>query len=305
MKLKASRRQPARRIAGLVVGTMVAALIAVPAAWASTPFTDIHSAGPLSDIYIGNDLELPGARRRILQHGVLSERGRARRLWNVPVHQRLDTQRRSSSGPTSQITPAARTRRATSSHRGDARAPRSAIADRIGHRGESYKVTTVVTATIRSERDITDRLPDHRGRHLRRRQRLLPDRRHGHEHRRRRQLASRRRSTTPPIASCGEPTTGFGIAEPTARPLQTGRPARPTCSGDPRSAPSSSADHHRRQLGAESSVLRGLGRSQRWHLSGQHMHRVAEARPWTTATGIEWPVPALAAGSSADVSSKP
>ena len=56
MKLKASRRQPARRIAGLVVCTMVATLIAVPTAWASTPFTDIHSAGPLSDIYIGNDL---------------------------------------------------------------------------------------------------------------------------------------------------------------------------------------------------------------------------------------------------------
>ena len=56
MKLKASCRRPARRIAGLVVGTVVAALIAVPTAWASTPFTDIHSAGPLSDIYIGNDL---------------------------------------------------------------------------------------------------------------------------------------------------------------------------------------------------------------------------------------------------------
>ena len=35
---------------------LVAALIAVPAAAASTPFTDVHSSGPLSDIYIGNDL---------------------------------------------------------------------------------------------------------------------------------------------------------------------------------------------------------------------------------------------------------
>ena len=35
----------------------MAALIAVPAASAATtPFADIHSAGPLSDIYIGNDL---------------------------------------------------------------------------------------------------------------------------------------------------------------------------------------------------------------------------------------------------------
>jgi len=35
---------------------VVAALCAAPAALASTPFVDIHSAGPLSDIYIGNDL---------------------------------------------------------------------------------------------------------------------------------------------------------------------------------------------------------------------------------------------------------
>jgi len=35
---------------------VLATLIAVPAASAATPFTDIHSAGPLSDIYIGNDL---------------------------------------------------------------------------------------------------------------------------------------------------------------------------------------------------------------------------------------------------------
>jgi hypothetical protein len=50
------RRHPARRLAGVIVGALLAALFAVPAAWASTPFTDIHSAGPLSDIYIGNDL---------------------------------------------------------------------------------------------------------------------------------------------------------------------------------------------------------------------------------------------------------
>jgi len=49
--------QSFRRMTGAVVGALVAALIAVPAASAApTPFTDIHSAGPLSDIYIGNDL---------------------------------------------------------------------------------------------------------------------------------------------------------------------------------------------------------------------------------------------------------
>jgi len=46
-----------RRIAGTIAGALVAALIAVPAASAATtPFVDIHSSGPLSDIYIGNDL---------------------------------------------------------------------------------------------------------------------------------------------------------------------------------------------------------------------------------------------------------
>ena len=45
------------RAAGLVVAALLVALVVVPAAWAQpTPFTDIHSAGPLSDIYIGNDL---------------------------------------------------------------------------------------------------------------------------------------------------------------------------------------------------------------------------------------------------------
>ncbi len=34
----------------------IAAWFAAPAAAASTPFVDIHSAGPLTDIYIGNDL---------------------------------------------------------------------------------------------------------------------------------------------------------------------------------------------------------------------------------------------------------
>ena len=46
------------RVAGLVVAGLVAALIVAPAAWAQspTPFVDIQSAGPLSNIYIGNDL---------------------------------------------------------------------------------------------------------------------------------------------------------------------------------------------------------------------------------------------------------
>ena len=41
----------------MIAGALTVALIAVPAASAApTPFVDIHSAGPLSDIYIGNDL---------------------------------------------------------------------------------------------------------------------------------------------------------------------------------------------------------------------------------------------------------
>ncbi len=50
-------QHPFRRIAGVIAGVLAVALIAVPAASAApTPFVDIHSAGPLSDIYIGNDL---------------------------------------------------------------------------------------------------------------------------------------------------------------------------------------------------------------------------------------------------------
>src|SRR4249920_1060231 len=46
-----------RRIAAPALVALLVALVAVPVASAApTPFTDIHSAGPLSDIYIGNDL---------------------------------------------------------------------------------------------------------------------------------------------------------------------------------------------------------------------------------------------------------
>jgi hypothetical protein len=44
------------RLAGPIVVAVAVAVIAPAMASASTPFTDIHSAGPLSDIYIGNDL---------------------------------------------------------------------------------------------------------------------------------------------------------------------------------------------------------------------------------------------------------
>jgi hypothetical protein len=45
-----------RPIIGAVAALSIAACFAAPAATASTPFVDIHSAGPLTDIYIGNDL---------------------------------------------------------------------------------------------------------------------------------------------------------------------------------------------------------------------------------------------------------
>ncbi|MBV9606626.1 MAG: hypothetical protein JO027_16040 [Solirubrobacterales bacterium] len=48
--------RPARQLAGFTAAVLSLALLAAPAASASTPFLDIHSAGPLSDIYIGNDL---------------------------------------------------------------------------------------------------------------------------------------------------------------------------------------------------------------------------------------------------------
>ena len=46
----------ARRAAGLIAVSGGVTLVAAPAAFAATPSVDIHSAGPLSDIYIGNDL---------------------------------------------------------------------------------------------------------------------------------------------------------------------------------------------------------------------------------------------------------
>lgn len=46
----------ARRIAGLLALAAALVLTVAPAAWGSTPFVDVHSSGPLSDIYIGNDL---------------------------------------------------------------------------------------------------------------------------------------------------------------------------------------------------------------------------------------------------------
>ena len=56
MRIKGPGSRSFRRIAGTIACALVTALIVAPAAWASTPFIDIHSAGPLSDIYIGNDL---------------------------------------------------------------------------------------------------------------------------------------------------------------------------------------------------------------------------------------------------------
>jgi hypothetical protein len=46
----------ARRTAGLVAVAVALALLVASSAFAATPSTDIHSTGPLSDIYIGNDL---------------------------------------------------------------------------------------------------------------------------------------------------------------------------------------------------------------------------------------------------------
>ena len=45
-----------RPIVGAIAALSIAAWFAAPADAASTPFVDIHSAGPLTDIYIGNDL---------------------------------------------------------------------------------------------------------------------------------------------------------------------------------------------------------------------------------------------------------
>jgi len=56
-EVKGTLSRSARRTAGLIALALSLVLFAAPTAWgAPTPFVDIHSAGPLSDIYIGNDL---------------------------------------------------------------------------------------------------------------------------------------------------------------------------------------------------------------------------------------------------------
>ena len=137
-----------QRIAGLVVGALLATLIVAPAAWAQspTPYVDIHSAGPLSDIYIGNDLGCQVRERRVLEHRVLPERRRPRRLRDVP-DSISDNVRADCSDPTSPTTPAARTR--PSHQRRDARSrPVSQTLTGSGTAANPYQVTTTVTLTI-------------------------------------------------------------------------------------------------------------------------------------------------------------
>ena len=60
------------------LAAVAALLLAASSAQAATPAIDIHSAGPLSDIYIGNELSCQVRRAADLEHGVLPERERAR-----------------------------------------------------------------------------------------------------------------------------------------------------------------------------------------------------------------------------------
>ena len=136
MRIKGPGSRSFRRIAGTIACALVTALIVAPAAWASTPFIDIHSAGPLSDIYIGNDLGC-----QVRNGGFSSTEffpnaagpGDCGTFFNTGS----DNATSSSRDRTSRTTRAARTRPAISRRHRDAVDSREPDADGIGHCGKS------------------------------------------------------------------------------------------------------------------------------------------------------------------------
>ena len=202
------------RVAGLVVGRLLAALIVAPAAWASpTPFIDIHSAGPLSDIYIGNDLGC-----QVREGGFSSTEFFPNAAGpgdcGTFVDLNSDNVDGGLFGPDF-----ANHAGGTHTTFSQGETPFTASAGNqtltgSGTAASPYQVTTTVTLT-----SPTGSMPGHLqvtevdsyvvGR------RLLPDGHHGHEHRPGIRRQRRLRSTTPRTASSEGPTPG------SARPSRT------------------------------------------------------------------------------------
>ena len=125
-----------RRIAGTIACALVTALIVAPAAWASDA-VHRHPLGRAAQRHLHRQRPgLPGPQRRLLEHRVLPERSRPRRLRDVLQH-RLRQRHPEFFGPdfanhaggtntTGNFTP----------HTRDAVHAREPVADGIGHRGK-------------------------------------------------------------------------------------------------------------------------------------------------------------------------
>ena len=160
---------------------LLVALVVVPAASAApTPFTDIHSAGPLSDIYIGNDLSC-----QVRSGGFSSTEffpnaagsGDCGTFFNTGS----DTFQTELLGPD------------FANHQGGTHTsfssevpftPIRQSSTGLGTSASPYQVTTVVQATGSPSTDWpVGGPPVHGGRYLHRWKRLLPNGHHGFEHR--------------------------------------------------------------------------------------------------------------------------
>ena len=182
-----------------LAAAVAALLLVASSAQAATPAIDIHSAGPLSDIYIGNDLSC-----QVRSGGFSSTEffpnasgpGDCGTFFNTGS----DSPNRSSWVLTSRTTPGALTH-----HASPTRCPFTPVSQSLTGSGTSTESVPSYDRRSRETRPSgrsSDRPHVHRGRHLRRRPKLLPDRRHGREHRAPWARTPAARSTTPPTASC-------------------------------------------------------------------------------------------------------
>ena len=173
-----------QRIAGLVVGALSATLILAPAAWAQspTPYVDIHSAGPLSDIYIGNDLGCQVREGGFSSTEFFPERRRSGRLRDVLEYELVTA---IPDGVvwdrTSRNHQAARTPSFTNGE--IPFTPVSQTFTGSGTASNPYQVTTIVKASIQQIRGLARRcLQFTEVDSVRRRRRFLPDGHHRLEH---------------------------------------------------------------------------------------------------------------------------
>ena len=125
----------------------IAAWFAAPAAAASTPFVDIHSAGPLSDIYIGNDLSCQVRSGGFSSTEFFPNASGSGRLRDVPQHRHRRQHRESSCGP--DFANHAGGTNTTGKFSTDRETPVTPVSQSLtgsGTAASPYQVTTVVTS---------------------------------------------------------------------------------------------------------------------------------------------------------------